>query len=461
MINYSAKKVLIFGLGKFGGGLGSAKYFCKLGSRVSVIDKQSKEELSDSIDRLKNCQIEYFLGNDNNINALEDIDLVIVSPAVKPNHPFLAEIKSRNINITTEINIFFEQCAGKIVAIIGTNGKGTIYHLLSSMLELSGIKYFSGGNIGISLVDNLDKITSDTTVLLELSSFQLARLRNIGRRPDISIYLNIQNDHIDWHSNLENYISDKLVAVDDKSINSTAIINIDDKVLSENLDRFKCRKILVSKDKKDADICYQNNQIISLNGSDKKVISDKILEQKGVHNLENSLICAAGADYLHIDKQVIEKVFTDYSGLENVVELIATISGVKYYNDSEATNPQSTIAGLDSLSGDILLIAGGYDKNIDYSQLVKQTADKIVALATIGQLTQKLADLYHKKNPLLKIFEAKNLKDAVIWCHEQASSGDSVIMSPAASSFDQFSNLEQRGQLFKQYVEGLDGHRGV
>jgi UDP-N-acetylmuramoylalanine--D-glutamate ligase len=451
-MDFKDKLVLVLGLGRFGGGVGVTKYLIENGAQVRVSDILNREQLKESIDKLSNLKIDYRLGG-HSPEDLENVDLVVINSAIAPSHPYLQEIERRRIPYTTEVNIFFENCPGKIIAVIGTNGKETVVRFISKILNRAKIDNIIGGNIGKSLLNELKNITPQTYVIFEISSFQLNRLRLIKRRPDIAVYTNIQQDHLDWHGSMENYINDKAVALVGQGSDSVAIINCDNKYLNNITNLVEGRLIRTSRFELNEGIFVSNDNIIARFDNKDTILSTTKLNVPGQHNIENALSAIAVAYVLNLDRNIVEPAILEYKGIENALEIVGQKDGITFVNDSEATNPEATMAGLDSFDKPIWLIAGGFDKKIDYQPLVEAISKKVVGLATIGQLTNILADKVSQLNGNIKINRAENLEKAYNWIMENIGQTGIVLLSPGTSSYDQFNNLEERGEMFRQLVK--------
>lgn len=451
MINFTGKNVLIFGLGKLGGGVGATKYLISQGAKIRVVDEAPPEKLQESIDKIDNPTTDYHFGPPT-INQLEGIDLVVVNSAIPPHHPFLTEIKKKNIPQTTEVNIFFEQCKGKIIGVIGTNGKETVVKLIEAILKRSHAKVSIGGNIGQSLLEGVEKIAPGDWVVFELSSFQLYRLSWTKKRPKIVVYTNIQPDHLEWHGALKDYIAAKFTALVGQGSDGVAIFNVDDPYLREGMAKAEGRVVTVSQAEPDADIILKNNLIIGREGEKEIDLSPADLKIIGKHNLSNAMLAAAVGYIVGARQEAISPALTQFPGVEHALEFVAEINGITFINDSAAANPDATIAALNSFTKPIWLITGGYDKKIDLSDLSQKIATAAMGVATIGQLTNPLADLIDRQNQAVELLRAGDLPTAFKWCAAQVEKDGIVLLSPASSSYDQFTNLEQRGDIFKDLV---------
>lgn len=451
MTTVKGKNVLVLGLGRFGGGVEVVKFLINNNAKVRVSDSSNPQFLSDSINNLKDFPVEFRFGPHRE-EDLGGIDLVVVNPAITLHHPYLTLIANKKIPITTEVNLFFERCRGKIIAVTGTNGKETVINLIAQILIKMGQKVLIGGNIGHPLINQLDQISKGTQVIFELSSFQLERLKLIKKRPEIAIITNIFSDHLDWHSSQANYIDAKFEIFNGQKPTDLAIVNIDDPIIAENISRIKSRLVKVSSTGGQADVGVKNNQIVALANGQAEILSSTNLTLPGRHNLENVALACACAWELGAGQRDIEPVVTNFVGVKNALEFLGSKNGIDYFNDSEATNPQATIAAINSFDRPTWIILGGYDKKIDYQPMLKLIAKKACGVAIIGQLADQFSRWLSAAKSPVKFINAKNLATAFSWIQENSKSGEIVLLSPGTSSYDQYKNLGERAEEFKKLV---------
>lgn len=460
--NIKGKKVAVLGIGI--SNIPAIKYLVELGAKVSARDK--KEKLHDSVDMLKNIGVEFVLG-DNYLKNLENYDYIFRSPGIKP---FTYEIEKAvelgNTILTSEIEKVIELAPCKVIGVTGSDGKTTTTTLIAKFLEQAGYKVWLGGNIGTPLFSKLDEMKKEDVVVLELSSFQLMTL---DKSPHISVITNISPNHLDYHKDYNEYIMSKANIFLSQNKNDILVLNKDCNITNNylkiiedgNIDT-NIRAFSVENDVKKG-VYLKNNYIVSnIFGKNEKICNIKDVKLVGIHNLAN--ICAAAtAIYDLVDKNDIKTVVTSFGGVEHRMELVAQKSGVKWYNDSIGTSPTRTIAGLKSFNDKVILIAGGYDKNIPYEPLSPYILEKVKHLILIGKTATKIRNAViaeAKKQEvdlkeILDIVEFNTLEECVNYANKIAKENDIVVMSPASASFDMYKNFEERGNHFKRLVGKL------
>lgn len=434
---FKDKKVIVMGLGLLGGGVGVAKFFVKQGAKVLVTDLKTKNQLRESIQKLKGLPIKYVLGRHRNKDFI-DADLIIKNPAVPKNSPYLKIAEKHNIPVRTDIDIFFDLCPVPIIGITGTKGKSTVATLIYLFLKKKYPKTILAGNIGLSPLEILPKINKKTKVILELSSFELEDLR---KSPKIAVVTTLFPDHLNRYKNFKDYVNAK------KSI-------------------FKYQK-------KD-DILILNYD----NPETRKLASEALARVRFFRD-SNVSAALAVAKLFKIPKKDIKKILSNFKGIPNRQELIATKNGIKYFNDTTATTPQSVILAIKTFKkrfpkSKIILIAGGLDKNLNYKELAKNIRGKINYLVLLpGTASDKLK----KELKGFSMFPAKSMRGAVKKAANIAKKGDIVLLSPGAASFtphfqkrkkggtlsiqkesggfNLFKNEFDRGEQFKKYVKEI------
>lgn len=447
---FASKKVLVMGIGTFGGGLDAAKFASSAGAKVTITDMVQVDQLAESIDQLKSYpDIEYHLGS--HIPAdFEDNDIIIVNPAVAPDNQFLKIAARHNKTITSQINIFFELSNASIIGITGANGKSTTTALTAHILKAASennTQYenvWLSGNIGNKpLLAILDKMTGKDLVVLELSSFQLENLAKIKKAPKISVLTNLTPNHLDRHGTFKNYCAAKEGIFTFQNLNAdspaVSIFNADDRISCEWFEKYKSDT---------------GRTCLKFSADD---ITDEIKEKftlPGRVNLSNLAAAITVAKHFGITTQQIKNSLPEFKALPHRLEFVADIKGVKWYNDSIATTGQSTIAALQAFDEPKILIAGGYDKGISFDELAGEIAKQAKAVILIGQTAEKIAKAI-KLQSNTKIQIADSLEDAVGLAGQNAVAGDIVLLSPACASYDMFKNFQQRGQEFVTLVNQI------
>ncbi|MHC4307236.1 MAG: UDP-N-acetylmuramoyl-L-alanine--D-glutamate ligase, partial [Planctomycetota bacterium] len=379
------------GLGLFGGGVGAVKYLVSHGADVTVTDLKSAEELSASLKLLDGLPVKLRLGKHYEEDFV-NVDMLVVSPAVPNDSRFLQLAFENNVRIDSELNIFFRLCPAPVIGITGSNGKSTTTSLLGKMLKDAGIKTWVGGNIGISLLENLEEIKPGDVVVLEISSFQLEYLARIEMSPHISIVTNIAPNHLDRHKTMENYIGAKKAIIHYQQEDDYVILNYDDPTLKKWEGESKGRHLWFSATKELENGAFlKNNEIIIKHDSKRTVIPCSTqINIKGIHNWQNIMAASCAATLMHADVGSIKNAITGFTGLEHRLEYVHTINEVQYYNDSKATTPEAAIAGIKAFDSPTILIAGGYDKQVSLHQFAQECVKNTKCVILIGETAKTI-----------------------------------------------------------------------
>lgn len=374
-------------------------------------------------------------------------DIIFRSPGCLPTRSEIQKEIARGAYVTTEVEEVIKLTPSKVIGVTGSDGKTTTTTLIDLILKSSGYKTFLGGNIGTPLFTKIKDMTEKDIVVLELSSFQLM---GMDVSPDISVITNISPNHLDKHKDMQEYIDSKCNIYRHKD--GVLVINKDNEITREITSsreiRYFSRQIKTNAFYTDGEYIYHNDEII---------IDTKSLHIRGVHNFEN--ICAAlSATYSLIDVSKVIDTIKSFSGVEHRLEFVSEINGIKWYNDSVSSSPTRTIAGLNSYEEDIVLIAGGYDKNLDYTPLAKPILKHVTKLILFGSTKEKIYDavIKEKTNEDIAIYKEDTLEDVVNRAYKVATSGEIVLFSPASASFDMFKNFADRGIQFKNMVQKLE-----
>jgi len=468
-MNFRDKKITVMGLGLHGGSEGLIRYLVSQGAKVKVSDAKPKEDLMPTIDRLSDLDISYRLGG-HEWNHFSNADMIFINQAVKPDSLWRKRIERSNIPTSTETNLFFESCPAPIIGITGTNGKSTAatlaYEILKKGYQGSERKIFFGGNIGGSLLTILDQITEKDLVVMELSSFQLRDFEMIKKSPHVSVILNITPDHLDYHKDFGAYLDAKKNILKFQDESDFAILNYDQRRVRNLSQEFESRIIYFSSERilktgvylKDDEIVYK------WRGNYQKILKKSKIPIPGEHNLQNVLAAIGCGAIYKIKSEIIVDAIRKFQGLPHRLEFIKEINGIKYYNDSKATTPESTIAALSSFSEPMILLAGGSEKYSKFRRMSREIIKKCKAVILFGKTAGRIRGSILKRidripeAKLIKnnIFLVENLSEAVQKSKDLSKKGDIVLLSPACASFDQFANFEERGEKFKKFVKGLN-----
>ncbi|MDO4516798.1 MAG: UDP-N-acetylmuramoyl-L-alanine--D-glutamate ligase [Bacillota bacterium] len=447
------KRVAVIGIGVSNTPL--IKTLLNAGISVTACDKASRENFGPLAEELEGLGAELHLG-ETYLDGL-DQDVIFRSPGIRPDiPPFLAAMEKGSV-LTSEMEVFFKVCPCKIIAVTGSDGKTTTTTLISEMLKNAGYTVHLGGNIGKPLLSEAGQMKKEDVAVLELSSFQLMTLHD---SPDIAVFTNLSPNHLDIHKSMEEYAQAKENIFSHQSGDGIAIFNRDNELTNEMAGRAPGKVLQFSRRQSlENGVFVENDRIVvAQNGQRRELFDPERILIPGLHNVENYLAAIAAVQGMVSDEVILHTAET-FPGVEHRIELVRTLRGVRYYNDSIASSPTRTIAGLRSFKQKVILIAGGYDKKIPFDILGKEVQDRVKTLVLTGHTADKIYDAvvtcegYQEGHP--NIIRKDDFKNAVVAAHKAAEEGDVVILSPACASFDHFKNFAQRGQIFKQIVNEL------
>ncbi len=429
----------IMGLGRFGGGVGAARWFTRQGAQVTVTDLASEADLAESLSQLADEPIAAFHLGGHCEEDFRSADLVVVNPAVKPGNPFLKIAERRGTPVVTEIEVFLRQCPGRIIGVTGSNGKSTTTAMIAGILRAAGRKVWLGGNLGGSLLERLPQIGEEDFVALEISSFQLWRMTDAVKMPHVAVVTNFTPNHLDWHGSSAEYAAAKRRLLLGQTAEDYVVLNpLDAEVAAWASDA--------------------KGQILPLYPTEKI----PKLGVPGEHNRTNAALAATAATAFECEDESIRSGLEQYRALPQRLELCAMIDGRRFYNDSSATTPESTIVALETLTEPIWLLIGGKNKGFDFTQLAEICAKRAIGIAVFGACRKELHAAVekpvsrkpHRENSLFcESFE--RLEEAFDWCWSRSRPGDAVLLSPACASTDQFQNYQCRGRRFVELVDAI------
>lgn len=437
------RRVLVMGLGLFGGGAGAARWLVEQGARVVVTDLKRESELRETVESLQGLDIEWRLGGHRE-NDFRNAELVLVSPAVPSGSPWLRFAAA----LETEINLFFKLCRSRrLIGVTGSNGKTTTCALIHAAIPGSRL----GGNFGGSLLGEVASIGPDDPVVLELSSFQLERLGMIERSPQIAVVTNLTPNHLDRHADIREYAEAKRQIVAHQRPWDVKILNADDVVVSGFQGPGKTLTFGLRRDGVDA---RYDSDSIQIRGERLDIRRRRLPGLFNAANMAAAALAVWAAQKGRLSLPV-ETALNGFGGVEHRLEFVAEVAGVRFYNDSIATNPESTVAALEALPGPLLLILGGYDKRLPFDALGRAARERggIKFAALFGQTASAL-DAALEGVPRETV---SDLDAAVRACLARARPGDAVVLSPACASFGMFRNFAERGARFKSIVRSLAG----
>lgn len=453
------RKVAIIGLGV--SNIPLIDYLHDLKSNVTVFDGREIDEIDKSlVDKIVNYSMSFSFGR-GYLEKLIGFDLIFRSPSCLPTVPELVKEAERGAIITTEVEMVIELVPCKVIGITGSDGKTTTTTLIYEILKEDGYNCYLGGNIGVPLFTKINEILPEDIVILELSSFQLM---NMKISPQISVITNITPNHLNVHADMEEYIEAKKNIFKYQNENDLLILNYDNEITRACKAEAKGKVVYFSSKNKIANgylVDTEDGKIkICENGLRKHVFDTRNMKLRGVHNFENAT-CSIIATKDLVKEESIDKVLTEFKGVEHRLELVKeTKDRVKWYNDSVSSSPTRTIAGLNAFAlKNIILIAGGYDKNLDYMPLAKPIIENCKSLVLLGQTADKIEKAVKlelkKSKQEMPIYRCETLNQAVQTANEITVKGDIVLFSPASASFDMFKNFAERGEIFKSYVKDI------
>ena len=422
------------------------------GISVTACDKKERDSFDGLIEELEAKGVTCRLGEDY-LDHLEGMDVIFRTPGLRPDLPQLERAKAAGAELTSEMEVFFSVCPCRIIAVTGSDGKTTTTTIIAGLLGASGYRTYVGGNIGRPLLSQAGEMRPDDMVVLELSSFQLMTM---DQSPDVAVVTNLAPNHLDVHKDMQEYVDAKRNIFRYQSSDSKLVLNADNEITASFADQARGEVTLFSRTKTLKKGVWLRDGTILSDGRPVLPVKDILIP--GVHNVENYMAAIAAVDGL-VSDETIRSFAKSFAGVPHRIELVRELNGVRWYNDSIASSPSRTIAGLRSFDQKVILIAGGYDKHIPYDALGPEITRAVKVLILVGATAPKIkqavldAPDYRTGEPV--ILERETLGEAVNTAYDMAKSGDVVILSPASASFDQFKNFEERGNAFKQFVDQL------
>ena len=447
------KRVAVIGIGVSNTPL--IKMLLRAGIKVTACDKRTKESFAGQAEELESLGAMLKLGPD----YLKDLDFEVIfrTPGMRPDLPELVEALQRGAILTSEMEVFFQVCPCKIVAVTGSDGKTTTTTIIAELLKAAGQTVYVGGNIGKPLLPDVDGMEEGDVAVLELSSFQLMTM---DRSPDIAVVTNLAPNHLDVHKSMEEYVDAKKNIFLHQEAEGLLVLNQDNEITRGFASEAPGHVTFFSRRQELEKGVFLKDGVIWVRNAmhERPVLPVADILLPGDHNVENYMAAIAALDGL-IPAQVIREFAAKFTGVEHRIELVRTLNGVKYYNDSIASSPSRTIAGLRSFRQKVILIAGGYDKHIPFDVLGPEVIEHVKELFLTGDTSAKIraavegAPGYDPAQ--LPITVIDDFDQAVLAAHKAAKPGDVVILSPACASFDKFKNFMERGAAFKKIIYGL------
>jgi UDP-N-acetylmuramoylalanine--D-glutamate ligase len=449
MQRVNGKKVLVLGLAR--SGLAVARLLRQEGAIVRGSDRKSQAELEPEVRELRQLGVEVETGG-HRFGGLRGVDFVVVSPGIPHDVPILKEARNQHIPLYSELEVASWWAQTPMVAVTGSNGKTTTTTLLGQIFQRAGRACQVAGNIGFPLSAGVQSVPPDGVLVVEVSSFQLEYTESF--RPRVGVILNITPDHLDRHGTMDAYAYAKARLLMNQTATDTAVLNHDDPRTAALESQTRSNVIPYSVHKTiERGVFVRNGQIISsLTGADQKVLPSDQVALPGPHNLSNALAAVAAAQSLEVDLADCAQELKSFKGLEHRLELVRVLDGVRYVNDSKATNVEAVRQALLSFSGKIVLIAGGRDKDADFSRINRLIRQRVRWLLLLGEARERIRRAW---GGLTEAILVEDLREAVLLAQKKARPGDTVLLSPACASFDMFRNFEDRGNTFKKIVQDL------
>jgi UDP-N-acetylmuramoylalanine--D-glutamate ligase len=445
------KRVLVIGLARTG--VATALFCAARGAVVTATESRAESEIGDCIAELRAAGVSLELGGHQEQTFLRQ-DLIVPSPGVPADAPLLAAARAKGVTIWSEIELAYRFLQGRMIGITGSNGKTTTTSLIEHILRNADFQTILAGNIGTPLISCVKDMTQATVTVVELSSFQLEMTETF--RPDISVFLNLTPDHLDRHGTMEAYAAAKARIFKNQGERDAAVLNADDPATLPYAPKLpqlhwfsRTEPVTQGSWLRGDDIIFRSD---SASGSDERVMRRSEIPLPGEHNLENVLAAVTATRLAGATPAAVAHGVKTFAGVEHRLEFVAEIDGVRYYNDSKATNVDATLKALDAFQGRILVILGGKDKGSDYTALRPSLRERAILALLIGAAAEKIEKQIAGS---VRIERAGTLAKAVAIASHTARPGDVVLLAPACASFDQFQNYEQRGRLFKDLVRQL------
>jgi len=458
----AGKQVVVIGLARQG--IALVRYLDREGAKIIASDLRDAERLRDSLDVLRDVSVQYVLG-EHPLAILDDADLVCVSGGVPVDAPIVVEAQRRGIPLSNDAQLFLERCPAPVIGITGSSGKTTTTSLVGHMLERGGFTYWVGGNIGRPLVDHLWEVKPDDRVVMELSSFQL-EIMSVS--PQVAAVLNVTPNHLDRHKSMAVYTAAKQRILDYQAADDLALLSMDDPASRNLAAAVRGKLAYFTAQEKGGAIGTQTGAflkdeqvMVRLDRQEYRICATDEIQLLGKHNILNLLAACVLAGVVGTPAEAIREIAITFKGVEHRLQLIRTVNGVGYYDDSIATAPERTVAALMSFEVPIVLLAGGRDKALPWDEMAKVTVERarhVVAFGEAADLVERViynAQMVGAQERLEGITRVETLEEAVSVAAHIARPGDVVLLSPGGTSFDAFRDFAERGDRFQAYVWAL------
>ncbi len=448
-MDLTGKNIMVVGMGK--SGVSAARFLISKGANVTISDMKPREDLSETMRNLHDLPVKYELG-EHSIASFLRSHMIVTSPGVPLDIPPMLAAKNLGIPVISEMELAVRHLNIPVIAITGTNGKTTTTTLIAELLKAGGKKVFLGGNIGTPLIDIFDEKRSYEWVVLEVSSFQLDTTPSL--HPHIALLLNITPDHLDRYVDFNAYTASKMQIFSNMGTGDVAIVNSGDNVINDSLPQLDARVLTFGHEEQKGRNSWQadNDLKIEFDDFNLSIPVSKAGSSQRIHFKENIMAAVLAALSAGISEKAIKKTLKNFTGLHHRLEIIRMLKGVKYYNDSKATNVGATIKALENFNEEIVLIAGGRDKGCAYDTLCPVVKKKVTNLILMGEAASKIKAVMNGSQIMHHV---NTMDEAVEAASSLARPGQVVLLSPACSSFDMYSNYQERGHDFIRCVNEL------
>ncbi len=456
------KSIAVIGMGVSNTPL--IRMLLRAGLKVTVCDRATREQMPKQAAELESLGARLRLGEDY-LSGLDRFEIIFRTPGVSYQNPSLIAAMQKGCLVTSEMELFFQLCPCRIIGITGSDGKTTTTTLISEFLKEAGISVYLGGNIGRPLLPYVNSMSAEDVAVVELSSFQLM---SMGMSPQVAVFTNLSPNHLDYHQSMEEYTRAKMNIFLHQNEEDRVVFNYDNEVTRALAAEAHSRVMLFSRRERldllaadgEGQGVYLRDGAIWLSNAmgRREVLRLEDIHIPGGHNIENYMAAIAAVDGLVPDR-CVRRVARRFTGVEHRIELVREVNGVRYYNDSIGTSPARTMACLDSFQQKLILIAGGYDKHVPFTQLGVEMVKKVKVLvlngATAGAIRAAVEQAPGYQESGMRIIQTEGLAQAVDAAREAAEPGDVVVLSPACAAFDQFRNFAERGRFFKERINAL------
>ena len=450
-MDFTGKRVLVVGTGV--SGIAAIRLLAAKGAKPVVLEGNEKADREQVVSRIpEGIGYDLIIGNLPE-EVMDTLDLAVLSPGVPTDLPFVIKLQDKKIPVWGEIELAYACGSGRLVAITGTNGKTTTTALTGAILREYYDSVFVVGNIGLPYTEYALEMKDSSVTVAEVSSFQLETIHTF--QPEVSAILNITPDHLNRHHTMECYIDTKARIAENQTKAQICVLNYEDEHLQKLAAKIPADIFwLSSKRPLERGIWLDGEDIIYKDGEEIKICTIHDMQLLGVHNYENVMAAVAIAMHMGVPVECIRKAVAEFKTVEHRIEFVREVGGVKYYNDSKGTNPDAAIKAVEAMVTPTVVIGGGYDKQSSYEEWIASFGDKVKCLVLLGATADKI-EATARKAGFTNIVRVGSLKEAVEASAVQAQSGDAVLLSPACASWDMFKSYEQRGTLFKEYVNQL------